>query len=116
RQQSVARLWPNAGGARILEDALLCAMLETAEKVALVAGEERGTWMLEHGMAASRPFAAALVLGRGATDAIGRVRFSPGGTGLTDRCPSLEGWTRLLNTRDGMEWQGSAGRWTVEWQ
>lgn len=116
RQQSIARLWPNAGGARIVEDALLCALLEPARKVVLVAGEERGTWMLDHGMAASRPFAAALVFGWEADDAIGRVQFRPGGTAVVEGCPSLEEWVKQLQSRQSIEWQGTAGRWKIDWR
>src|ERR1700712_3327661 len=59
RQQPIARLWPLAGRARLVEQALLTALLEPAERVALLGGEERGSWMLENGMAAARPFAFA---------------------------------------------------------
>lgn len=116
RQQSIARLWPNAGGARIVEDALVSALLEPAQKVVLVAGEERGTWMLEHAMAASRPFAAALVFGRETNDVIGRVQFRPGGTAAVEGCPSLEEWVKQLQSRQTVEWQGTAGRWKIEWR
>ena len=53
RQQPIARLWPLAGRTRLVEQALLTALLEPAPRVALVGGEERGTWMLEHGMASA---------------------------------------------------------------
>ena len=47
RQQPIARLWPLAGRARLVEHALLTALMEPAARVALVGAEERGSWMLE---------------------------------------------------------------------
>ena len=57
RQQPIARLWPLAGRTRLVEQALLTALIEPAPRVALVGGEERGTWMLEHNMASTKSFA-----------------------------------------------------------
>src|SRR3954463_4066876 len=62
RQQPIARLWPLAGRRRLVEQALLTALLETASRVAVAGGEERGTWLLEHGVASARAFAFAFVL------------------------------------------------------
>src|SRR3954463_12195588 len=42
RQQPIARLWPLAGRARIVEQALQAALLEPADRVVLAGGEERG--------------------------------------------------------------------------
>src|SRR5436190_9500578 len=41
RQQPIARLWPLAGRARLLEQALITAVLEPADRVAIAGGEER---------------------------------------------------------------------------
>ena len=62
RQQPIARLWPLAGRTRLVEQALLTALIEPALRVALVGGEERGTWMLEHHMASSRSIAFGAIL------------------------------------------------------
>jgi hypothetical protein len=53
---------------------LLAALLSPAARVLICGGEERGTWLLEHGVASERAFAFALALTRepGSTP-IGRV-------------------------------------------
>lgn len=130
RQQPVARLWPLAGRARLVEQALLTALLEPAERVALVGGEERGTWMLAHAMASATAFAFATILTRTAAGAAGRVAF--GGPGFPpvvrpehepddaappdDPCPALEDFARALAVRQPLAWQGGGGAWRVEWR
>ena len=114
RQQPVARLWPLAGRRRLVEQALLTALLEPAPRVALIGGEERGTWMLENGMAAARPFAFAAVLTREAAGAAGRVVFRPG-TGVDESMPGLEAWAGALAARQPLGWHGAGGAWTLEW-
>src|SRR5262249_2692787 len=47
RQQPIARLWPLAGRARLVEQALMTALLEPAANIVVAGGEERGTWLLE---------------------------------------------------------------------
>ncbi len=114
RQQPIARLWPLAGRTRLVEQALLTALLEPAPRVALVGGEERGSWMLDHQMASSRSFAFAALLARDAAGAIGRVSFTPGAPG-DDRCPALENFTSALAGRCPLAWHGAGGTWTLEW-
>ena len=114
RQQPVARLWPLAGRARLVEQALLTALLEPADRVALVGGEERGTWMLEQRMAAERAFAFAAVLTRDPAGAAGRVGFSPD-PGPDEAVPVLEDFARALAGRNPLGWRGGGGWWTLEW-
>jgi hypothetical protein len=116
RQQPVARLWPMAGCARLVEEALLVAIIEPASRVALVSGEERGTWMLEHKMAAARPFASAILLGNDSAGAIGSIRFVPEGTDAPGPCPTIEAWAHILSERRATAWQGVAGSWQLEWR
>jgi hypothetical protein len=114
RQQPVARLWPLAGRMRLVEQALLTALLEPAARVALVGGEERGTWMLEHQMASPRSFAFAAILTREPTDAAGSVVFTPGPE--TDgACPTLAEFTQALAERRPLHWQGAGGTWSLTW-
>jgi len=115
RQQSIARLWPMAGRERLVEQALMTALLEPARQVAFVGGEERGTWMLEHGMAAARPFAFAAVLTREASGADGRVALVPGPGELATKIPTLESFAVALAERRPLEWQGTDGAWSVVW-
>ena len=115
RQQSVARLWPLAGRTRLVEQAWQAALLEPAARVAIVGGEERGTWMLEHGMAAARAFAFAAILTRDPGGATGRLEFLPGDGAVEEACPTLEDFARALAERDPLGWHGAGGRWRLEW-
>jgi hypothetical protein len=114
RQQPIARLWPLAGRTRLVEQALLTALLEPAARVALVGGEERGTWMLEHHMASPRSFAFAAILTRDPTDAAGSVVFSvePQTDGV---CPTLAEFTQAIAERRALHWQGGGGTWSLAW-
>ena len=114
RQQPVARLWPLAGRARLVEQALLTALLEPAARVVLVGGEERGTWMLEQNLAAGRPFAFATLLTREAAGAAARVGFAPG-CGADEVCPALEDFAVALSGHRPLDWRGGGGSWTLEW-
>lgn len=138
RQQPIARLWPLAGRVRLVEQALLTALLEPAARVVLAGGEERGTWLLEQKMASARAFAFGAVLTTDAASAIGRIAFdrqAPGGTGLLTRgsatntgpetratptpegqsCPSLESFAGALAKRRALAWNGQGGRWSLTW-
>lgn len=114
RQQPIARLWPLAGRARLLEQALLTALLEPAARVALVGGEERGTWLLEHKMASARAFAYAAILTRDTAGATGRVSFAAGET-TDDACPTLERFAEALAARQPLTWRGAGGAWRLGW-
>ena len=114
RQQPVGRLWPLAGRIRLVEQALLTALLEPAPRVALVGGEERGTWMLEHRMASTTSFACAALLTREPAGASGRVAFSPG-PAADEACPTLENFTHALAHRWPLHWPGAGGAWSLEW-
>lgn len=114
RQQPVARLWPMSGQARLVEQALLAALLEPAARVMVVGGEETGTWMLEQGMASARAFAFAMSLTRERTGACGRVAFTSG-QGGDGGCPILEDFTHALAERRALQWQAAGGAWMLEW-
>lgn len=113
RQQPVARLWPLAGRTRLVEQALLTALLEPAARVAVVGGEESGTWMLEHGMASARAFAFAIMLTREPVGAVGRVGFAPG-QDVDGPVPALEEFAQALADRRALRWAGSGGTWMLE--
>jgi len=117
RQQPVARLWPLAGRARLVEHALLTALLEPAPRVVLVGGEERGTWMLEHGMASARSVAFGALLTSEAACAVGSVAFAPSvGAESDETCPDLETFAVALADRRPLGWRGAGGAWRTEWQ
>ncbi len=114
RSQPIARLWPLAGRTRLVEQAWLTALLEPASRVALVGGEERGTWMREHGMAAETSFAFALLLTSEPAGAMGRVAFTPGPS-PDQACPALESLAQDLAARRTVQWHGAGGAWSITW-
>jgi hypothetical protein len=114
RQQSIARLWPLAGRTRLVESALLTALVEPAPRVALVGGEECGTWMLGHHMASARSFAFAAILTHEPAGATGRIAFTPGPT-ADDRCPALENFVSAFAARCPLHWHGGGGAWSLQW-
>lgn len=114
RQQPIARLWPMAGRARLVEHALLTALLEPAPRVALAGGEERGTWLLEHHTASARAFAFALVLTRDPAGALGRVSFSPRSE-ADEAGPTLGNFAESLASRRPLRWHGGGGTWQLAW-
>ena len=115
RQQPIARLWPMAGRARLVEQALLTALLEPATRVVLLGGEERGSWLLDHGFASDQAFAFALVLTREAAGALGRVSVTAQPDGIDAACPTLADWTQALVARRPLQWHGTGGKWSVDW-
>jgi len=79
RQCAVRELLPLSGGTLLAFHALRTCLLSPSARAILCGGEERGTWLLEHGLASDRTFAfAALVSAEPARDAAGRVRISRG--------------------------------------
>jgi len=141
RQQPIARLWPLAGRKRLVEQALLTALLESAPRVVLAGGEERGTWLLENHMASDRAFAFGLVVSAQRDGALARVVFDRN-TGLevgqvfdltrppthpaecqvedltypeTRATPSLCQFADALAERQPLQWQGAAGAWSLAW-
>lgn len=116
RQQPVDRLWPLAGRARLVEQALLTVLLEPAARVLLTGGEERGTWMLDRGMAAAQPFAFVLVVTRESAGAIGSVAFVPDTAAGDEEPPALEAFAAALARRENQAWNGAGGRWSVTWR
>lgn len=118
RQQPVTRLWPLAGRSRLVEQALLTALLEPAARVVLVGGEERGTWLLEQKLANDRAFAFALLLTHEAAGSLGRVTLDvTAGAGPEvppTPAPTLAGFADALAVRQGLGWRGVDGNWQLE--
>ena len=114
RQQPIARLWSLAGRTRLVEQALLTALLEPAARVALVGGEERGTWLGEQHLASPRSFAFAAILTREPAGAFGRVTFTPGSS-VDEVCPALEKFALALAERHSLHWSGAGGQWAIAW-
>lgn len=115
RQQRVRRFWPVTGRLRLVESALLVALMEPAPNVVLAGGEERGTWLLEQKMASDQAFAFALALVTEPAGAEGRIRFQPGGSSLDAPCPTLIEFTEAIARRGPLHWSGAGGEWSVDW-
>jgi len=78
RQRSVPELFPFAGAGCIAGHALMAALLNPAKRVLFCGGDERGTWLREHGVASERTFAFALSLAvEDSPGAIGCLRVLP---------------------------------------
>jgi hypothetical protein len=99
RQCSVGEFLPLSGGSLLAFHALRAAFLAPAARVLLCGGEERGTWLLEYGLASDRTFAfgAALTQERGTAPAARlRLRRAEGAGEL-----ALAAWFDLLRSRAG---------------
>jgi hypothetical protein len=114
RQTAVAELLPLSGGPLFAFHALRAALLSPAPRVLLCGGEERGTWLLEHGLASERTFAFAACFQREpGPGALGRVRIGRGGA---DGVLGLAGWFDLMHRR--MPFAGTIApgwRMEIEW-
>jgi len=113
RQQSIGRVWPLAADRRLFEQALLTALLEPAERVLVCGGEERGTWMLDHGVASDRSFAFVMALTRQPNGAIGRVGFDSGMRSTEGVPPGLVDAAKQLAARATIEWSGPQGSFSI---
>jgi len=115
RQTAVRELYPFSGFESLVSRAVLGALLTRAPRTLLCGGEERGTWLCEHGLASTRSFAFALALGgdRGAAT-LGRLAIEQqegieGFLSLASFFEALAGRTQLdLGAAPGwhlrMEW------------
>lgn len=116
RQQPVRHFFPMTGRRRLVEQAMVAALVDPAPRVVLVGGEERGTWLLDHGMASDRAFAFALALAREPAASGGRVTLAPDETRVEpDPCPTLPELADALAERCEMRWRGLSGRFTLQW-
>jgi hypothetical protein len=119
RQQPLTRFWPITGRARLVEDALLTALLAPAARCVIAGGEERGSWMLEQRMASERSFAFAIELTCAPAGAAARLEFRDAGDGSAAQwqasCPSLDAFADALAERKALAWRGANGAWTLQW-
>lgn len=77
RQQPVREFFPHTGRTHLVASAVQSALLSTAERTILCGGEERGTWLLDHGAASAESFAFALALSRERNGAAGTLSLAP---------------------------------------
>jgi hypothetical protein len=115
RQQPLRELIPISGGPLIAFHAVRASLLSPAHRSVLCGGEERGSWLLEHGLASDRTFAFAMALTAGeSADALGRVRISRDeGDGRLD----LPSFFDLVNARKPFDAMIAPGwRLALEWR
>jgi hypothetical protein len=114
RQWPVREFLPLSGDSLLGFHALRAALLSPSARVLLCGGEERGTWLVEHGLACDRSFAfaASLTVAKGA-GAQGHLRLHRAeGTGEL----SLRDWFELLRAKSPFSGMVAPGwRMEVEW-
>jgi len=76
RQQPIRELFPLTGNAQLGAHSLQMALLAPGPRVILCGGEERGTWLREHGSASEETFAFAVGLSHAAAGSIGKLSFN----------------------------------------
>lgn len=113
-QQPIRELLPLAGGPELTIQALLVAALSPAPRVIFCGGEERATWLTEHGVASEHSFAFACALRHSPGPAsLGKITLKPTtGSGAL----SLYHWCRILQERTPIAAPAAAG-WQLhlEW-
>jgi len=76
RQRAVRDFFPLTGGPRLVANAVQAALLAPTQRAILCGGEERGTWLLERGIASSESFAFALALSQEPAGANGALTLT----------------------------------------
>ena len=114
RQRAVREFLPLSGGPLLAFHALRACILAPADRVLLCGGEEKGTWLLEYGLASDRTFAFAASLTRERTGgSMGTLRISRcQGTGTL----GLAGFFDVLHGRAAFDGIIAPGwRLSLEW-
>lgn len=109
----IREFYPLVGGADLFDQALQTCLLAEAPDVVLVAGEERGGWMLDLGLAGERSFAFALHLSaerkgaravlRRADDPANQAPFSL--AEAFDRLGAAGDWQMAAHPAGSWQWQ-----------
>lgn len=116
RQQAVGEFFPLTGRAHLVAQAVQTALLSPAPRVLLCGGEERGTWLLQQGVASARSFAFALALTAESAGALGRVTLSVDEMGKIDEF-GLPDLFVALQQRSAIDAIGAPGlRMNLTWQ
>lgn len=77
RQRAVRQFFPMTGRAQLVAHALQTALLADTPRALLCGGEERGTWLLDHGVASARSFAFGLALVPIPERTMGKISLEP---------------------------------------
>src|SRR4051812_247355 len=116
RQHAIREFFPLTGRAHLVTHAIQTALLSTAPRVLVCGGEERGTWLLQQGVASDRSFAFAFSLSAKSAGALARISLSP----VTDAPAApdflLYDFLTALKTRRDFDLCGALGlRLTLNW-
>jgi hypothetical protein len=115
RQRAVREFLPLSGGPLLAFHALRACVLSPSERTVLCGGEEKGTWLLEHGLASDRTFGFAALLAQGPSPgAPGSVRLARADGQGALSLPALFDLLHLRRPFDGMIAPG--WRLQLEWQ
>lgn len=116
RQHAVGEFFPMTGRGHLVAQAIQTALLSPAPRVLLCGGEERGTWLLAHGVASNRTFAFAVALTCEPEGAQGRIALQPqAGTGGTKEF-SLPDFFEALKARQPLDRMvGPGARLNLDW-
>ena len=114
RQQPVGEFFPLTGRAHLVAQAVQTALLSPAPRVLLCGGEERGTWLLEQGVASDRAFAFALALGTEPAGALARIALAPQ-AGVAMAFPLAAFFDVLTGRQPRDQIVGAGLRLTLEW-
>ena len=114
RQHPVGEFFPLTGRGHLVGQAIETALLSPAPRVLLCGGEERGTWLLAHGVASARAFAFALVLSTNPAGAKARLALTRTDGPATEF--ALAAWFDALAGRQAIDRViGSGLRLTLDW-
>jgi hypothetical protein len=79
RQRPVREFFPHTGCSQLVAQAVQTAMLAPSPRAILCGGEERGTWLLDWGIASAESFAFAIVLSRDRAGALATLSLDATG-------------------------------------
>jgi hypothetical protein len=116
RQQPVREFFPITGRTHLVAQALQTAALCAAPRVILCGGEERGTWLLEQGVASDRSFAFACGLSAESAGALARITLSPTSEPEPAAAFSLPEFFQTLTSRSPLSTVAAPGlQLTLTW-
>lgn len=107
RQQPVRALIPHSGSPSLVAHALRSALLADSARVLFCGGEERGTWLRDHGFASSEAFAFALSLSAEHRGALATLRLETSGNERGEL--SLPAFFAALHQRQNLDQDAAAG-------
>lgn len=110
RQQAVREVFPLTGGPGLAALGARAALMADGRRVLYCGGEERGSWLREHGLASESTFAFALALARDPAGAIGILRMDE--DAAPDPEPSLAAFAEALAGRLPLD----GGNLTLQWR